>query len=339
MEIFFYLILFVFWSLFWSFASVVIYRLKSWEKGILTGRSHCLKCKHTLWFFELIPIVSWIKNLWKCKYCSDKISSIYPFLEVSTWILFVLIWYFLIDFNLLLSLNFNEIITLFFWLTIWFITIIYTFYDILFLEIHDWIMLFWIIFSIIFLILQGFWAIDIFSYLWNINTDLLQNFIWLVILLISILFYYIIMFKELSLKYDFLILFIIWLLNFIFIKSFWIWIESSLFINIWIWILIIFSFLFIQIAVSAWAWMWGWDLRIAILMGLLLWYSFSIEALFLTYIIWSILWILFIIFSKFKNWFKTTFNSQIPFWPFLALWFFSIIFWQQNLIEILSIYL
>ena len=339
MNLLFYISLFIFWTLFWSFASVIIYRLKSGESGILNGRSHCPKCNHILWSLELIPIFSWIKNLWKCKYCKAKISSIYPLLEISTWILFFLIWYFLIDFNLILNWNLNEVIKLFFWIIIWFITIIYSFYDILFLEIHDWVMLFSIIFSIIFLILDWFWIINIFGYFHNWNFNLIQNIIWLTILVTSISLYYVIIFKELDLKYDFLILFIIWLLNFLFIKNFWVWVQENIFINSSIWVFIIFLFLFFQIAISGWAWMWWGDLRIAILMGLLLWYTFSIEGLFLTYIFWSIISIFIVILSKFKNWFNTTFNSQIPFWPFLALWFFGIIFWQKNLTEIINLYL
>ncbi len=339
MEIFFYFILFIFWSLFWSFASVIIYRLKSWESGILNGRSHCPKCNHILWALELIPIFSWIKNLWKCKYCKSKVSSIYPFLEISTGILFALIWYFLIDVNLLIIWDINEIIKLIFWLIIWFITIIYSFYDILFLEIHDWIMIFWIIFSIIFLILESFWITNIFSYLNYENWNIAENILAFSLLILSIISYYIIMFKELDLKYDYLILFILWLLNYLFLNYFNLNITDNIFINSWIWVFIIFNFLFIQIALSGWAWMWGWDLRIAILMWLLLWYTFNIESLFLTYIIWSIISIFIVILSKFKNWFKTTFNSQIPFWPFLALWFFSIIFIQKSLTEIINIYL
>ena len=339
MNTFFYIALFIFWSLFWSFASVIIYRLKSEESGILTGRSHCPKCNHILWAMELIPIFSWLKNLWKCKYCKAKISSIYPFLEISTWILFALIWYFLVDFNLILSWNWLEFIKLFFWLIVWFITIIYSFYDILFLEINDKVMAFGIIFILFFVLLEIFGITNIFSYLSYSNLTLSQNLIWFWILIISIIWYYIIIFKELEFKYDFLILALVFLLNFWFLKYFNLWITNNLSINLSIWIFIIFVFLFLQIAVSGWAWMWGWDLRIAIFMWLLLWYSFAIEWLFFTYIIWSIISILAVIISKFKNWFKTTFNSQIPFWPFLALGTFAILFYQKTLTEILNFYL
>lgn len=338
MEIFFYISLFIFWILFWSFASVIIYRLKSWESGILNGRSHCNKCNHILWFFELIPIFSWIKNLWKCRYCKEKINSIYPFLEISSWILFFLIWYFLIDANLIINLNINEIIKLIFWLIIWFITILYSFYDILFLEIHDWIMFTWIFLSLIFLTLESLNIINIFPYLNSNTPNILMNISSIVILLIVIWFLYIIMFKELSLKYDFLILLVLFIIIYWFIQLTNSNITSLIGINSSVWILIIFSFLFLQIAVSGWAWMWWWDLRIAILMWLLVWYTFGIESLFFTYIAWSLISIFIIVIQKIKLGLKYKIKSEIPFWPFLAIGFFTSIFLQIHITEIMRIY-
>ena len=154
MQYLFYIYLFIFWTLFWSFASVLIYRLKNREKWIIWWRSHCTKCNNILKCIDLIPIFSWLKNKWKCKYCKEKISSIYILLELSTWLLFALIWYFLLDYNLIFSLDFAEITKMIFWLSIWFITIVYTFYDILFLEVHDWVLLAWISIVILWLILQ-----------------------------------------------------------------------------------------------------------------------------------------------------------------------------------------
>ena len=137
MDIFFYSFLFIFWTLFWSFASIVIYRIKSWEGWILNWRSHCASCNKVLKALDLIPILSYLLNKWACSSCKKKVSHIYPLLEISTWILFWLIWYFLIDYSLIFSGNITEIIKLVFFLIIWFITIVYTFYDILFLEISE----------------------------------------------------------------------------------------------------------------------------------------------------------------------------------------------------------
>jgi leader peptidase (prepilin peptidase) / N-methyltransferase len=40
---------------------------------------------------DLIPIVSWVMNKGNCKYCKEKVSSIYPILELSTGALFAMI--------------------------------------------------------------------------------------------------------------------------------------------------------------------------------------------------------------------------------------------------------
>ncbi len=338
-ETVFYTSLFMLGIFFWSFASVIIYRMKSWEPGILFGRSHCSLCNKILWVMELIPLFSWLKNLWKCKYCQKKISGIYPFLEISTWLLFFLIWYFLIDLYLIINLNLNEILKLIFWIVIWFITIIYSFYDILFLEIHDWIMLCAIIFSVFFIALESVWIINIFPYLAFNNTNLLLNMIWVWILLLVICLLYIIMFKELNLKYDFLILASIFILIYWFLSLTNARIDDFISINSSIWILIIFGFLFLQIAISGWAWMWWGDLRIAILLWILVWYSFSIETLFFTYIIWSIISIFIVVKEKIKLWFKEKIKTEVAFWPFLALGFFTCLFLQIPITKIIEIYL
>lgn len=340
MEIFFLLSLFIFWTLFWSFSSVVIYRLKSWEKGILNGRSHCAKCNHILNPTDLIPIFSWLLNLWKCKYCKNKISSIYPALELSMWILFAMIWYFLIDSSLIYAWNINEIIKLIFWLSIGFITIVYTFYDILFLEIHEWVLISWVSIASLWIILQSFWLINIIPTLpfW-VETSLLSlnHSIWLLIL--SLVWFYIIMLKWLSEIWDFIILIIIWALIYWFNIFFTHDLNLTDFpaINALIWVFGLFIFFFLQIVISRWAWLWGWDLRIAILVWLLLWSTFTAAWTFATYIAWSIIWITYILISKIKHK-KKKLDTQIPFWPFLAIWFFITIFYQEQINELLKIY-
>ncbi len=151
---FFFTSLFIFWAIFGSFASVLIWRIKSGEHGIITGRSHCPKCQHILWFLDLFPILSYVCLGGKCRYCQEKISPIYPILEVMTGVLFVLSGYFLVDYNLLLTGSTIEIVKLGFFLSIALISIVYVFYDILFMEIPDEVLipanliLFWLLFLV-----------------------------------------------------------------------------------------------------------------------------------------------------------------------------------------------
>lgn len=341
MDFFFYICLFIFGILFGSFSSVIIYRLKSGEWWISTWRSHCPKCNNILNALDLIPIFSWIINKAKCKYCSEKVSKIYPILELSTWLLFTFIWYFLINKDLIFALDLLEITKLLFWLSIWFISILYIFYDILFLEIHEWIMLTWIGIIFIFLWIQTlFTDFSIISILpsWIDRLDYLK--IWLFSILISIIIIwllYTIMIKELHEIVDIsLIALSVWIL-YLFKITTWINLKDIAILNWVVWVLIIFIFFLLQILISRWKWMGWWDLRIAIMIWLILWINFSFPWLMLTYFIWSIIWMWFIIHNKIKNKWNNL-NTEIPFWPFLAIWFFLTVFYNNQIANIMSIY-
>ncbi len=338
MNYYFYICLFILWTLFGSFWSVLIYRLRSCEWWIFNWRSHCSKCNTILKALDLVPVVSWVMNKARCKYCEEKVSHIYPLLEISTWLLFSFIWYFLIDFNLIINLDLLEITKLVFWLIIWFITILYIYYDILFLEIHEWMLLTWI-----WIILLWLWAQTLFLdfTLINILPSWIDNLsIWffsILLTLIIIWILYIIMLKELREIYDILFLLAsIWSL-YLFNIITWINISEIAILNWLVWVLIIFLFFFLQIIISRWKWMWWGDLRIAIMIWLILGINFSFPWLMLTYLVWSIIWIIVIIHGKIKNSWKKL-NTQIPFWPFLAIWFFLTIFYSNQINNIMSNY-
>ncbi len=336
----FYICLFILWMMFWSFASVLIYRLKSWEKWILTWRSHCNSCWHVLNYLDLIPIFSYLFNFWKCKYCKKKVASVYPLLEISSWLLYLLIWYFLVDFSLLLSWNILEITRLLFFLIIWLLSIIYTFYDVLFLEIHEKVLLVWVIFSLIILSLQTlFPSFQVISFL-PIMSESLST--WLLSILLSFIIVwllYTIMLKWLKEIYDIII--IVWIiLSLLWFKYFFNVELSNIPIFSWIiWSLWLFTFFFLQILVSRWVWMWWGDLRIAILIGSILWIPLTFAWGMITYLVWSVIWISLIIYSrlkKLKNW--TKMDTQIPFWPFLAIGFFLTLFYQNEILNFIEIY-
>ena len=327
MQNLFYLFLFTFWAIFWSFASVLIYRLKSWEKWIFFWRSHCKDCQKELWAFELIPIISWLKNFWKCKYSKKDVSAIYPILEISTWLVFTWVWAFLINFENIFAFDYLEIAKLFFWLTISFVTIIYIFYDILFTEIHEWIMIFWIWIAFLWIFLNYFFEINniLPSWIWSQNIEIISS----LILWITILWgLYIIMLKELKEIYDLLILILIWVSIFVFKNIFpEINILENPVLNWAIWALWIFIFFFLQIVLSWWKALWWGDLRIWIMIWLLLWVKFSIISIVLTYFIGSLIWIFILI----KN-YNSEKQNIVPFWPFLWVWFFLTLFFSQSLL-------
>ena len=70
-----------------SFATAIIHRSQnnlSYIKNTNTSaaRSMCPSCNHTLSAQDLIPIVSWLLQFGKCRYCKTKISSFYPVIEM-----------------------------------------------------------------------------------------------------------------------------------------------------------------------------------------------------------------------------------------------------------------
>jgi prepilin signal peptidase PulO-like enzyme (type II secretory pathway) len=59
------------------------------EFSILSGRSMCPHCHHTLGLQDLIPVLSWLSLRGKCRYCGKPISRQYPVVELLTALLFV----------------------------------------------------------------------------------------------------------------------------------------------------------------------------------------------------------------------------------------------------------
>ena len=70
-----------------SFYNVVGLRIPNGESIIKPG-SHCPKCNHKLSWYENIPVLSYIFLGGKCKNCKQKISIIYPIIEILTSFLF-----------------------------------------------------------------------------------------------------------------------------------------------------------------------------------------------------------------------------------------------------------
>lgn len=75
-----------------SFLNVCIYRIPS-KQSVITPRSHCMGCGHTLGVWELIPILSYVGLRGKCKSCHCSISPRYMGVEVLTGVLFGVIVY------------------------------------------------------------------------------------------------------------------------------------------------------------------------------------------------------------------------------------------------------
>ncbi|MFA5031862.1 MAG: prepilin peptidase [bacterium] len=82
------IILFIFGSCLGSFFNVCIYRIPR-GKSIVMPPSACPKCKHRIMWYDNIPILSYLLLKAKCRFCGEKISIIYPVVELLTAIVFL----------------------------------------------------------------------------------------------------------------------------------------------------------------------------------------------------------------------------------------------------------
>jgi prepilin signal peptidase PulO-like enzyme (type II secretory pathway) len=164
---------------FGSFGSVIFYRLWDWPtketwKWFLVWRSECPKCHHQLKARNLVPIFSWLFQWWKCEYCKAPISWFYPFLEITTVIIFV--WVFLI-YSKFGWLSNYFIWDLYMWLKEWYIFIavniiciwltrLILLYDIKTYELHITATVFLAIITLIFTL--TFWTnrLEILLWIW-----------------------------------------------------------------------------------------------------------------------------------------------------------------------------
>ncbi|MCD6460615.1 prepilin peptidase [bacterium] len=64
-----------------SFLNVCIYRIPA-EKSIVKPRSKCPNCDNLIAWYDNIPVLSYIFLGGKCRHCKQKISLIYPTIEI-----------------------------------------------------------------------------------------------------------------------------------------------------------------------------------------------------------------------------------------------------------------
>lgn len=87
MDVVYFILFFIFGTIFGSFYNVIGYRLPKGE-SIIYPASHCPNCGHKLGTLELIPILSFLIQKGRCKHCQNKISAFYMVFEFLTGLLF-----------------------------------------------------------------------------------------------------------------------------------------------------------------------------------------------------------------------------------------------------------
>lgn len=79
---------FIFGLIVGSFLNVCIVRMPH-ELSVVTPRSHCTKCKKTIPWYDNIPLVSYLLLGGKCRFCKEKFSFLYFFVELLTGCIFL----------------------------------------------------------------------------------------------------------------------------------------------------------------------------------------------------------------------------------------------------------
>lgn len=82
-----YTIFIFIWTCLWLFYNVVGLRVPQ-KESIVHPPSHCPKCQRRLTVLDLVPVLSYVFLGGKCRSCGNKISWVYPFIELMTGVLF-----------------------------------------------------------------------------------------------------------------------------------------------------------------------------------------------------------------------------------------------------------
>ncbi len=254
-----------------SFINVVILRMKS-GRQFFKGRSCCPKCQKQIFWYDNIPILSFILLKGKCRFCHKKISWQYPIVELVIAVLFLTAFF--------LTFSQEKII-----------------FDNFLVNFHDYPSI--------------------------ILVKLVRN--WFFILILAIIFIYDLKYRIIpdQISLPSIILAILFNLA-----------CGFSFINLLISSIIGSVFFLIQFLISRGRWIGGGDIRLGALMGAMLGWPNVVVALFLAYVIGSIVSIGLVMFKN-KHW-----KAEIPFAPFLTLgtllslfygfeilhWYFSLTF-------------
>ncbi len=83
--------IFIFGLLIGSFLNVCILRLPE-GRSIVVGKSSCPGCGAGLTVIDLVPVFSYLFLRGKCRHCGQRISPLYPTVELLTGVMFLLLY-------------------------------------------------------------------------------------------------------------------------------------------------------------------------------------------------------------------------------------------------------
>jgi leader peptidase (prepilin peptidase)/N-methyltransferase len=122
-----FIIVFLLGTIIGSFLNVVIYRFNT-SRSVVSGRSICMTCSHTLRWYEMIPVLSFLLQKGRCRSCETSISNQYPIVEIATGLTFAIVAF---HFLPILSISVNTFVFLLsFFVFIFSLLIVIAVYDV-----------------------------------------------------------------------------------------------------------------------------------------------------------------------------------------------------------------
>ena len=149
--------IFIFGLIVGSFLNCVIWRIGK-KQSFLKGRSYCPACKHTLYWNDLVPLLSFVFLKGKCRYCQKKISFQYPLVELAVGLIFLFIYNYFQVSLFTIGLGFNFYQALFYFAIASIFTLIFI-YDLKHYLIPDEFTLSGLIVIVVWLLFNYFWGI------------------------------------------------------------------------------------------------------------------------------------------------------------------------------------
>ena len=133
-----YIIIFIIGLISGSFLNVLIYRLPLDISLFKPLGSTCTHCKHRIKWHENIPILSYLLLKGKCSNCSKPISIVYPFVELTTALVTLLLY-------MNYWLNWELIVTI----ALFYTLIVLSFIDLKYKAVPDYLLIVTVILTII----------------------------------------------------------------------------------------------------------------------------------------------------------------------------------------------
>ena len=133
-----YIIIFIIGLIFGSFLNVLIYRLPLEISLFKPLGSTCTHCKHRIKWHENIPVLSYLILKGKCSNCSKPISIVYPFVELTTALVTLLLY-------MNYWLNWELIVTI----ALFYTLIVLSFIDLKYKAVPDYLLIIAVILTII----------------------------------------------------------------------------------------------------------------------------------------------------------------------------------------------